>query len=138
MTTVVEKLKEVFVPSLITGAAAAGILYVVNGSAASTEINFLSMPVSGAVMIGGSAFVGNMVGEILTTTVLPYAEKGMSKDFMKTEELVVPPALAGLSTYGAVRFLTNLDNVPLLNVGLIGAGSSVVGNYIYNKYESKN
>lgn len=135
--SITDKLKKVFIPSLVTGATAAGLLLLLDGQNTSSVVNFLGMEVPAYGMIAGAATIGNMAGEVLTDVVLPYAERGMSKDVLKIEDMVIPPALSGLSTYGAVRFLTNLQDVPLMNVGLLGAGSSVVGNYIYNAYEKK-
>jgi hypothetical protein len=122
-----QKLENTIVPSLIAGAAGAGIYFLMYGNpGVNIPLGPLELPSWAAV--GATVAIGNVGGEILTQYILPLIPK--VKDYQSLEEMVVPPALAGVSTYLAMRFLVS-ENTELIPALAVGTGGSIGGKYIY-------
>lgn len=126
--TTLDKLKKSVVPSLFAGGVSVGLTYLLYDKNLMMPVPFGPLEVPAFVAIGGSCTIGNMAGEVLTEFVLPMIPKNES--FQKYEEAIIPPVLAGASTYLAMKFLIS-DNANFQNSFVIGAGGSVVGSRIY-------
>ena len=125
-----DKIKKTIVPSLFAGAASAGIFYVMYGAEIfSANVYIAGMQVPSYAAVGLSSALGTVAGEVLTEFVLPMIPSNQS--FKKYEDLVIPPAIAGLATYGVMRFMIS-ENTEFVNSVLIGAGGAVGGKYVYD------
>lgn len=133
--SVVDKLKETFIPSILTGAIGAGAYYFMYNQPGmmSMKVPFGPIELNPIFAVAGSAMVGNLVGETATHFILPYVQ---SYGTVAHEELIVPPVLSGISTYLAARFMVS-ENAEILPTFLIGGGSSVASKYIYGMIEPK-
>lgn len=127
--SIVEKLKNVFVPSLFAGAASAGLYYLLIDHDISTDVPFAGMDVPVWAAVAGSSAIGTMIGEVASEFITPMITK--SETLQGLEHTVLPPALAGLGSYLAFRFLVS-DQTSITNALIIGAGGSVVGGYVSN------
>lgn len=123
-----EKLKKSIYPSVLAGAAGIGVYYFLFDSDLMTAVPFGPINVPVSLAVGGSVLIGNMAGELLTNFVLPLIPK--NEMFQNYEEMVIPPALASLSTYLTMKILVSEDTqvLPALVTG--GAGS-IAGKYVY-------
>lgn len=123
-----DKLKEIFIPSLIASAVSVGIYKFVLDEDLSEPTPFLNMEIPAYAAVGGSSLVGNIAGEFLSDIVIPRIPKISALGAI--QEMIVPPAITGLSTYGAISLLVN-KNAPFTTTFMLGAGSSVLGKYAY-------
>lgn len=123
-----EKLKEIIAPSIISSVAAIGIYkFVLNEDLES------SVPLMGSFMpawqvLGVSSLVGSVAGEFLSDVIIPKIPK--IEALGTIQDIGVPPAITGLTTYGSMRVLISEDT-SFKNSFLLGASSSIVGKYVY-------
>lgn len=131
--SIMEKLKEVFIPSLVAGGIGIGLYYALesNSFSESVPLNLLNIEVPAYAVVGGAITLGNMGGEILTEVVTPMITQ--NRNLERYEEMVIPPALSSLATYGAIKLLLNTESPQMVPLVAIGAGSSIAGNFIYGK-----
>lgn len=122
-----EKLKEIFMPSLIASAVSVGLYHFVLGEDITEAIPLLNMEVPAYVAVGASSFAGSVAGEFLADVVIPKIPKIGALGSI--QDMIVPPAITGLTTYGAIVALVHRD-ASFKNSFLLGAGSSAVGKYI--------
>lgn len=123
-----DKLKEIFVPSLVASAVSIGIYKFVLGEDVSEAIPLLNMEVPAYVAVGTSSLAGSIAGEFVSDVVIPKIPKINALGSL--QDMIVPPAITGLTTYGAIAMLVNKD-ASFKNSFLLGAGSSAVGKYVY-------
>lgn len=128
MAQILDTVKKVFVPSIFTGIGSIGIYYLLVDSDLGVQIPLGSMSLPAWAVVGGSATVGNMIGEVASEVITPMiAGKG---SYQKYEDAILPPVLSGLGTYLVFKMFVS-DQTSLVNSILIGAGGSVAGKYIY-------
>jgi hypothetical protein len=122
-----EKLKETIIPGLIAGGSSLLIYkFVFGGSLTGEYVEFMGKPTEVSYLLAGTVAASEVAGKFLTEFVTPHLpEYGSLK---KYEDVIVPPALTGLATYGMLRtFVTSETN--LMNAVVLGSGSSVIGGY---------
>lgn len=131
--SITSKLKEVFIPSLLTGGISVGIyLGLYNGSMfAPIPFGGLDIPASLAVALSTTA--GNMIGEIGSEFILPYIP---GNSYSGAEGMILKPALSGLANYLVMRTAVS-DQVSMLPSLVTGAGGSIAANYIYENMVPK-
>lgn len=123
-----KKIENTLVPSLFAAGVGAGAYYFMYGSQEIESVPLGPLNVSLPIAVGGTVFIGNVAGEILTQFILPMLPE--DEQFKKIQEMVVPPAITGLSTFLSMRILVS-ENTELLPAILLGGGSSIGGKYIY-------
>lgn len=133
--SVIEKLKESAIPSLLTGVVAGGIYYLMYNQPGFGNIKIPVGPIelNPMMAVGTVAAIGNLAGETATHFVLPHFQ---NMGLVGREELIVPPVLSGLGTYLGARFLIS-ENAEFLTTAAIGAGASVGSKYIYGMVNPK-
>lgn len=127
-----QRIKNSIVPSLLSGSIGGAAHYfmyrAVNDA---VKVPFASFEVSPFMAVGGAIAVGTLSGEILTQFALPYFQGNAM--YGGLEEIAIPPAMAGVGTVAAVKFLIGGDE--MLNPFLLGAASSVGAKYITGAFE---
>jgi hypothetical protein len=125
--TTLQKLEQVFVPSLFAGASSIAIFYLLYDKNISVEVPFASMAVPAYAAIGTTVALGNMAGEVVSEFIIPKLNKNPM--FLNMEDKIVPPVTTGLASYLAMRTLVSSET----NFGqafVLGAASSVTGKYV--------
>ena len=123
-----DKLKEIFVPSLIASGVSLVLYKVVLNENLGEQIPVMDSVYPAYLVLGGTAFLGNVAGEFLSDVVIPKIPK--IEALGSIQDAIVPPSITGLSTYGVMRFAISEDT-SFKHSFLLGAGSSVIGKYIY-------
>lgn len=127
-----QRFKNAIMPSLLSGAIGGTIYYFMYNSPemGAIKIPFGPIELAPYMAVGGAVATGTLAGEILTQFVLPYFQ---GSGFEGVEEFVIPPAMAGLGSYGAMKLL--IGGSEMLPIMALGAGSSVGAKYIYGAFE---
>lgn len=123
-----EKLKEIFVPSLLSSAVSLGIYHFYLGEDLTDTAPLLSVMVPAYVAVGVSALTGSIAGEFLSDIIIPKIP--IIERLGSLQEAIVPPTITGLSTYGSIMLLVD-SNASFGNSFLLGAGSSAISKYAY-------
>ena len=124
-----DKLKEVLMPSVFSAGASIIIYKYVLGEDLSENVPFIGSIMPAYQVVAASSLIGSVAGEFLSDVVIPKIPKISAIESI--QELVLPPAITGLTTYATLRLLVSEDT-SLKNGFLLGAGSSVVGKYAYS------
>ncbi len=125
----VEKLREVAQPSIISGIVAAGGAVYLYGVDSSQKIPFFGLgEVNSLLAIGGTVAGSVMVSEVLHDTVLPMIP---DNKYINAENRLLAPILAGGSTYLLLRTGVSEDT-SIVNALILGGGSAIAGKYISN------
>ena len=122
-----DKIKEEAIPALFAGGVAMGVGYYLGAQNFNVNVPLFGST-NAALVLGATAGAGHLGGAIATDYVLP---KLQGSTYFEGEDKIVPPALAGLSTYAVMKVLINPDVDLSYAVGL-GAGSSAAGIYTYD------
>lgn len=126
-----QKLSEIFVPSLLSTAVGLGIYKFVLGENLSESAPFLNMEIPAYAAVGGSIFAGAVTGEFLSDIVIPKIPK--INALGSVQEFALPPLITGLSTYGSIYVLMS-KNASLSNAILVGASANIGGKYAYDAF----
>lgn len=128
-----QKLRNVFVPSLLTGIISAGAFYVMAGDQFSISVPTMIGNIPAWSIVSGGATLGNMIGEVANEFVAPYLPHQV-----QSIEPVLPPAMAAMGTGLVFKGLAGvpMTSVPLTTYGSI-ALASVAGNYLNEHYVKK-
>jgi hypothetical protein len=119
---------------IVKPAIAGGIAYVVSMAFTSgSRVPFLGMDLSANVAIGGAAALGNVASSLAHDYVLGMLP-GNTPEMVEMQSAILGPALTGGATLLAANLtigsITGLR--PALELAGIGAGSHVLGTYVYN------
>jgi hypothetical protein len=119
---------------VVKPAIAGGIAYVVSMAFTSgSRVPFLGMDLSANVAIGGAAALGNVASSLAHDYVLGMLP-GNTPEMVEMQSAILGPALTGGATLLAANLtigsITGLR--PALELAGIGAGSHVLGTYVYN------
>ena len=127
--SIIQKLKDATIPSIYSSVASLGLYYVLVDGNLTMKVPFANteLPIYGAIL--GASFIGSEVGSLATEFVAPKIP--LIKDFEGVEQMVIPAALSGLSTYLAMRMLISSET-DFKQAMLIGAGGNLIGQNIYN------
>lgn len=123
--SIIQKLKDATIPSLYASAASVGLYYVLIDKDISSKVPFMNQTIPVWAAVAGSSFIGGEIGSLLTEYVgpkIPMLQEG--------GEIIIPPAMAGISTWLAMRTLIS-ENTEFKNAFLIGAGGNFIGDTIY-------
>lgn len=123
-----QKLQEIFVPSLISSVASVAIYKFILQEDLSAEVPFMSYTLPAWQTVSASSLIGSIAGEFLSDVVIPKIPKIQALG--SVQDMIVPPSITGLTTYGTLRVLVSADT-DFKNGFLLGAGSSVIGQYAY-------
>lgn len=130
----VEKIREVAQPSIISGIVAAGGAVYIFGLDSSQPIPFFGLgEVNSLIAIGGTVAGSVMISEILHDTVLPMIPHNK---WVNAENRFLAPILAGGSTYLLLKSGVSEDT-SMLNAFALGGGSSIAGRYISDSFLNK-
>lgn len=132
--TVMEKIKDDFLPSLVSGGVGIlGAKYLL-GVDINMTLNVMNMNVPAWAAIGGVIAASDIAGYVLHDAILEKIPYLQSSGIATYENRLATPMIAGVSTYAL--FLTTVSkDVSLLNSILLGAGATVSGQYLYHTYE---
>lgn len=122
-----DKLKQIIVPSLISSIASVGIYKFVLGEDLQTDIPFMNYSLPAYQVVGMSSLIGSVAGEFLSDVVIPAVPK--LDALGSVQDMILPPSIAGLTTYGTLRILVSED-ASFKNGFLLGASSNIVGKYV--------
>lgn len=125
----IEKLKNTLVPSIFAGAVGTAAFYFIYDHELMAKIPFAGTELPVGLTVGLTVGLGNMAGEVLTQFVLPLIPK--NEMFQNYEEHIVPPILAGLGSFAAMKILVS-ENTLFLPAMVVGASGSVGGKYLYS------
>lgn len=118
------------------GAVGSGIAAILDPSA--PAINLFGMSVPAPVGFGLMSAASAEIAEVARNMILP--EVPFLKRFSRTESAIMIPLLSGLSYWGLFKFTQDAErgNVPDLNVFGIGAGSALLGDWVYENVVKPN
>lgn len=118
-----KNIQESLVKSLIVGGIGYGASFALFGD---SRVPFMGQNISSSVAVagavGGASFAGNFVA--------PYVLNALPqpKGLVKTENMLINPALTALGAYAVGKMMGDVRPLPLMAVG---AGSEVAGSYGY-------
>ena len=116
-------------PAIVGGIAYAASMVFVSDA----RVPFLGMELSANVAIGGAAALGNVASSLAHDYVLGMLP-GNDPAMVEMQTAILGPALTGGATLLAANLtigsITGMR--PALELAAIGAGSHVLGSYVYN------
>jgi hypothetical protein len=124
-----DKLKQIIMPSVFSAGASIIIYKYVLGEDLNDNVPFLGNIMPAYQVVAASSLIGSVAGEFLSDIVIPMVPKVGAIETI--QDMVLPPAITGITTYGTLRLLVSEDT-SFKNGFLLGAGSSVVGKYAYS------
>lgn len=132
--SIIEKLKDEAVPSLVAGGIgtiASSFLLGVDVSQ-NVQIMGINMPLYAAItlVIGGSDFAGKALHDTILEKIPAI------QSIANYENRLATPLISGVSAY-ALFYTTISSDVSLINSLLLGAGSTITGQYIYDMIENR-
>ncbi len=126
-----QKIREIIVPSAFSAAASVLIYKYALGEDLTDDIPFLSYSMQAWQVVGVSSLIGSVAGEFAADVAIPKSPK--IEMLAGIQDIIVPPAITGLTTYGTLKVLVSGDT-SFKNGFLLGAGSSLVGKGVYNQF----
>lgn len=132
--TILEKAKDDIVPALVSGGI--GILGAsfLLGVDMSMNLNVLGMNMPAYAAIGGVIAASDIAGAALHDFVLEKIPMLQSSGIATYENRLATPIIAGVSTYALFASTISKD-VSIMNSMLLGAGSTIAGQYTYHTYQ---
>ena len=124
--TIMEKLKDEFIPSLASGAIGAVAASFLLGVDLTMQLPVANMSLPAWAAIGGTITAADLIAYSSHDFVLekiPALQR-----FATFENRILAPALSGVATYGLFKIAISPDT-SLTNSFLLGAGSSIGGKY---------
>jgi len=116
-------------PAIVGGIAYAASMMFVSDA----RVPFLGMDLSANVAIGGAAAIGNVASSLAHDYVLGMLP-GNDPSMVEMQAAILGPALTGGATLLAANMtIGSITGIrPALELAAIGAGSHVLGSYVYN------
>ena len=140
--SITQRAKNAIMPSLMSAAVGTAAYYFIYGSI-DVKLPYGPIQLAPHFAVGASVGIGTFVGEIGTQFVLPMVQ---GTSYQSMEEFIIPPALAGLGSFLALKtFVAGLGSLlalktfvggdEMMPIVLLGAGSSIGAKYLYGGLE---
>lgn len=126
-----EKLKEIFVPSLIASATSVALYHFWLKEDLSEPVPLLGMELPAYATVGVSSFIGSVAGEYVGDILIPKIPHIGALGSI--QEAITPPVITGLTTYGSMVALVHKD-VNFMNSFALGAIGNLAGNNLYRAW----
>lgn len=127
--SITQRAKNAIMPSLMSAAVGTAAYYFIYGSI-DVKLPYGPIQLAPHFAVGASVGLGTFVGEIGTQFVLPMVQ---GTSYQSMEEFVIPPALAGLGSFLALKTFVGGDE--MMPIVLLGAASSIGAKYLYGGLE---
>jgi len=129
--SVKEKIVEDLFPALVSGAISVLGYTFLFGESAMSPIEVFGLNIPAGALIFSTTFGSHLVSNVLENNVL---------DLLKSEKasllgMAAKPVLGGLAQYGLIMVING--NAEFMNSFLLGAGSIVGGEYVYDSFLKK-
>ncbi len=124
-----QKIKEVFVPSLLSATASVLIYKFILKDDLDIDIDFLGMSMPSYAVIGAVSLGGNILGEFISDVAIPAIPKVQAIESI--QEKITVPLINGLTTYGLMYGLVS-EYTYMKEAVAVSAVGSVVGKYAYS------
>jgi len=124
-----EKIKEIILPSVLTGVFATSAYKFILKEDISEPINFLSYSTPAYIGITATVGLAAMASEFIEEIIVPHIPK--LNNYQHIQDMIVPPTITGVTTYGAIKLINGADP-SFKEAFLLGAGSNIAAKYISN------
>lgn len=135
--TIMEKVKDDFIPSVVSGAIGVLGASFILGVDLSQNLNIFNMQIPAWAAIGGVIAGSDLISYASHDFVLEKIPVLQQSGWMTYENKFLAPILSGAGCYVLFRTTISSD-VSLVNSFLLGGGSSIVGRYGYDAYLQAN
>lgn len=127
MDSVITKLRDVFVPSLVASATSVVLYKYYLGEDLKEEIPIISVPMPAYVTVGVASFAGSVAGQTISEILEPKLPNVLGN----LQGMIIPPVVDGFTTYGAMVLLVH-QHTSFKNSFTLGVGGSIVGQWFNN------